>query len=336
MTPGMIAPVMTNRRFHIRAAEPQDGETVARLCAALSAHEGAAAPAFGPEDFRRLGFGPQALFSGLIAEQDGKPVGYALHMRDYDTDRLERCVHVLDLFVENTARGRGIGRALMAAAAAAGKAYGAKLAYWGVLQSNSLARGFYRSIGGVENTEMSLWGVDSEGFDRLCRRSLPDGIAIREGVLQDVPILTRFLEGLFEDMKEPPPPEIGPRLARDGFGAEPFFEILIAEREGEALGYAMSWPSYETQQAEIFTSLSDLYVLPTARGDGIGTALMGEAARRGRLRGSSGLWWPVFKSNEAARRYYARFASEDPDALYCTMDGEAFERLAASAPALPS
>jgi GNAT superfamily N-acetyltransferase len=216
MTPGMIAPVMTNRRFHIRAAEPQDGETVARLCAALSAHEGAAAPAFGPEDFRRLGFGPQALFSGLIAEQDGKPVGYALHMRDYDTDRLERCVHVLDLFVENTARGRGIGRALMAAAAAAGKAYGAKLAYWGVLQSNSLARGFYRSIGGVENTEMSLWGVDSEGFDRLCRRSLPDGIAIREGVLQDVPILTRFLEALFEDMKEPPPPEIGPRLARDG------------------------------------------------------------------------------------------------------------------------
>jgi hypothetical protein len=48
------------------------------------------------------------------------------------------------------------------------------------------------------------------------------------------------------------------------------------------------------------------------------------------------MWWPVLKSNEAARRYYARFAAEDPTALYCTLDGEDFERLAASAPPLQS
>jgi GNAT superfamily N-acetyltransferase len=336
MATGMIAPVMTNRDFHIRAAGPQDGETVARLCAALSAHEGLGRPAFGAEEFRRRGCGPGAMFAGLIAEQGGRPVGYALHMRDYDTDRLERCVHVLDLFVENTARGRGIGRALMAAAAAAGKAYGAKLAYWGVLESNPVARRFYRSIGGVENLGMSLWGVDEAGFDRLCRRPLPDGIAMRVGAPADVPILARFLAGLFADMQEPPPPEIETRLARDGFGADPFFEIVIAERRGEALGYAMSWPTYETQGAEIDIILSDLYVLPTARGEGVGSALMGEVARRGRGRGWASMWWPVLKSNEAARRYYARFAAEDPTALYCTLDGKDFERLAASTPPLQS
>ena len=332
--PGMIAPVMTNRQFHIRAAGPQDGDTVARLCAALSAHEGAPPPAFTGDDFRRQACGPEALFSGLIAEQDGRPVGYVLHKRDYDTDRLERGVHVLDLFVENTARGGGIGRALMASAAAAGKAYGATLAYWGVLQGNPLARDFYRRIGGVENSAMSLWGVDDEGFDRLCRRPLPAGVAMREGTLADVPLLTRFLKNLFADMDEPPPPEIGPRLARDGFGPAPFFEILIAERGGRALGYAMSWLTYETQEAESVIALSDLYVLPEGRGSGIGTALMGEVARRGRERGAGGLWWPVLKSNERARHYYARFAIEDPDALYCTLDGEAFRRLAASAPAM--
>jgi GNAT superfamily N-acetyltransferase len=116
IAPTQIAPVMTNRQFHIRAAVPQDGETMARLCAALSAHEGMPPPAFTGEDFRRHGCGSGALFAGLIAEQDGRPVGYALHKRDYDTDRLERCVHLLDLFVENTARNGGIGRALMAAA----------------------------------------------------------------------------------------------------------------------------------------------------------------------------------------------------------------------------
>jgi GNAT superfamily N-acetyltransferase len=224
----------------------------------------------------------------------------------------------------------------MAAAAAAGKVYGAKLAYWGVLQGNPVARRFYHSIGGVENLEVSLWGVDGEGFERLCQRPVPAGITIREGRVTDVPVLARFLEGLFEDMKEPPPPEIGPKLARDGFAAEPFFEILIADRGSEALGYSMSWPSYETQEAEVVVSLSDLYVLPTARGEGIGSALMGEVARRGRARGWAGMWWPVFKSNDTARRYYARFASEDPDALYCTLDGAAFEQLAASAPPLLS
>ncbi|MGH6883688.1 MAG: GNAT family N-acetyltransferase, partial [Hypericibacter sp.] len=81
---------------------------------------------------------------------------------------------------------------------------------------------------------------------------------------------------------------------------------------------------------------SDLYVLPEGRGGGIGTALMGEVARCGRRRGAGGLWWPMLKSNERARHYYARFATEDPEALYCTMDGETFQRLAASAPVLPS
>jgi GNAT superfamily N-acetyltransferase len=270
----------------------------------------------------------------LIAEQDGRPVGYALHKRDYDTDRLERCVHLLDLFVENTARNGGIGRALMAAAVAAGRSYGAKLAYWGVMEGNSVARRFYRSVGGVENNDMSLWGVDSDGFARLCRRPLPAGISLREGRIADVTTLTRFLEGLFRDMKEASPPEIALRLACDGFGADPFFEILIAERDGRALGYAMSWLSYETQEAETVILLSDLYVLPSARSGGIGTALMSETARRGSARGAGGLWWPVLKSNEAARRYYARFAAEDSEALYCTMAGDDFERLAASAPPL--
>jgi hypothetical protein len=63
---------------------------------------------------------------------------------------------------------------------------------------------------------------------------------------------------------------------------------------------------------------------------------MGEVARCGRRRGAGGLWWPVLKSNERARRYYARFATEDSEALYCTLDGEAFQQLAASVPALCS
>ncbi|QEX20105.1 hypothetical protein FRZ61_00190 [Hypericibacter adhaerens] len=331
----MIRPAMTNRAFHIRAAGPRDGEAMARMCAALAAHEGAGTPAFTAEDFRRHGCGSEALFAGLIAERDGRPVGYALHMRDYDTDRLIRCVHVLDLFVENTARGGGIGRALMAASAAAGKAYGAKMAYWGVLASNPLARGFYRSIGGVENLGMTLWGVEEAGFAALCRQPPPAGIALRAGRLADVPALGRFLAGLFADMKEPPPPEIETRLARDGFGAASFFETLIAERGAEPLGYAMFWPTYETQEAETVITLSDLYVLPEARGLGIGSALMGEAARQGRRRGWNGMWWPVFTSNEPARRYYARFAVEDTTALYCTLDGDGFERLAAEASPLP-
>src|SRR5215813_10073864 len=153
---GMIAPLcrreretmQASRTFRLHAATPADGERVAAMCAALSAEEGLGATSqFTAAAFRSDGFGPMPAFACLIAEIDGAPVGYALHCQDYDTDRLCRSVYLADLYVEKAARGRGVGRALMAAAAQAGRAREAQVMMWGVLKTNLVARRFYARIG---------------------------------------------------------------------------------------------------------------------------------------------------------------------------------------------
>src|SRR5215475_14312398 len=118
------------------------------MCASLSAEEGLGVPSqLTAAAFRRDGFGGGAAFACLMAEIEGEPVGYALHCRDYDTDRLCRSVYLADLYVEKAARRLGVGRALMAATAQAGQAQGARLMMWSVLRSNEPARRFYATIG---------------------------------------------------------------------------------------------------------------------------------------------------------------------------------------------
>src|SRR5215813_11316369 len=170
---GMIAPLcrretmQASRTFCLRPATPADGERVAAMCAALSAEEGLGATSqFTAAAFRRDGFGPMPAFACLIAEIDGAPVGYALHCQDYDTDRLCRSVYLADLYVEKAARGRGVGRALMAATAAAGRAQGARLMMWSVLRSNEPARRFYAMLGKEIDGQIEMV-VARERFDRL-------------------------------------------------------------------------------------------------------------------------------------------------------------------------
>ena len=55
----------------------------------------------------------------MIAERDGRPVGYALFYRAYATEHAERGLYLQDLYVVPEAHRQGTGRALMAAVARA-------------------------------------------------------------------------------------------------------------------------------------------------------------------------------------------------------------------------
>lgn len=139
--------------FRIRAAHPEDGEAVARLAAALSRHEEVPAPDFNAERFRSEGFGPDAAFAAIVAEQDGGVIGYAIHYGGYDVQTGTRGRHVADLFVEEAHRDKGVGRALVAAAARAGRAQGARWLLLQVRRDNDLGQGFYKALGGREDLD---------------------------------------------------------------------------------------------------------------------------------------------------------------------------------------
>jgi GNAT superfamily N-acetyltransferase len=156
-------------------------------------------------------------------------------------------------------------------------------------------------------------------------------LLIRAGAVSDVPLLLRFFRELAEYERRPDAVVISEEtLIRDGFGAKPKFRSLIAEWDGEAIGYALFFGFYSSWKGSgIF--LEDLFVRETYRGRGIGRAILSEVARIARQEGSYGIRWEVLGWNESAIRFYKSLGAEffdewkqvllDTDALNRLVDG---------------
>jgi GNAT superfamily N-acetyltransferase len=97
------------------------------------------------------------------------------------------------------------------------------------------------------------------------------------------------------------------------FGARPAAEVLIAELQGAAVGFALFFPSYSTFLAKPGLYLEDLYVQPAARGAGVGGALMARLARICVDRGYGRFEWSVLDWNEPALKFYRSLGAAPQD-----------------------
>jgi GNAT superfamily N-acetyltransferase len=135
-------------------------------------------------------------------------------------------------------------------------------------------------------------------------------LLIRASAISDVPLLLRFFREFAEYERQPGAVVIEEEtLIRDGFGARPKFRSLIAEWDGQAIGYALFFDIYSSFKGSgIF--LEDLFVRETFRGRGIGRALLSHLARIARQEGSYGIRWEVFGWNESAIKFYKSLGGE--------------------------
>jgi ribosomal protein S18 acetylase RimI-like enzyme len=80
---------------------------------------------------------------------------------------------------------------------------------------------------------------------------------------------------------------------------------LIARGDGrEPLGFATVFWSWQTLNASRAGVMNDLFVVPEARQQGVGRALIEECRRRARERGAAELVWETALDNDAAQRLY--------------------------------
>jgi GNAT superfamily N-acetyltransferase len=80
--------------------------------------------------------------------------------------------------------------------------------------------------------------------------------------------------------------------------------LLGAHRGGDPLGYAcLFWTFTSLVPAEIVL-MNDLYVIPEARGRGVGRALIEASAAVGHRRGAHHLQWVTAPDNQTAQRLY--------------------------------
>ena len=97
------------------------------------------------------------------------------------------------------------------------------------------------------------------------------------------------------------------------FGAKPAAEVLLAESDGEWVGFALFFPTYSTFLAQPGLYLEDLFVKPHARGKGFGTALLRELAKIAVARGYGRVEWAVLDWNAPSIGFYKKLGAVPMD-----------------------
>ena len=162
-------------RHTIRPATTGDLPPVIALIRALAEFE--ALP--GPDDAAAARFTVDFArtpprFELLVAEIDGAIVGYALFFPVYSTFLARPSLYLEDLYVDASARGRGIGAAFMRRLAVMATERGCGRFEWSVLDWNVRAQEFYRSLGARLLPEWRLCRVDGEALARLAETGIGD------------------------------------------------------------------------------------------------------------------------------------------------------------------
>jgi len=132
------------------------------------------------------------------------------------------------------------------------------------------------------------------------------GIAIRLATADDVPTILGFIRALarYEKLEHEVVADEA-ELHASLFGARPAAEVVLAERAGAPVGFALFFQSYSTFLARPGLYLEDLFVDPAARGHGVGVALMSALARIAVERGYGRFEWSVLDWNQPALDFYA-------------------------------
>lgn len=153
---------------HVWKAEPHEAETVARLLVAFRDHYGRDWPSANAflAGVERLIETPDCEFLLAAADEDSPPEGVCQIRFRFGIWHASTDCWLEDLFVLDSARGAGLGRALVEAVLDSARARGSRRVELDVSESNDAALALYRSLG---------FGFKSDpDRDLLMRRPLSD------------------------------------------------------------------------------------------------------------------------------------------------------------------
>ncbi len=103
----------------------------------------------------------------LIAEVDGAPAGFALFFHNFSTFVGKPGLYLEDLFVRPAFRGLGLGKRLMVGLAQIAVERDCGRFEWSVLDWNTPAIDFYRSLGAVGKDEWTVQRVSGDALRTL-------------------------------------------------------------------------------------------------------------------------------------------------------------------------
>ncbi len=152
----------------IRRAHPDDVPAIVDLVHALAEYERAAHECHLTADQLRTAlFGTTPAVFCHVAETGGEVVGCAIWFLSFSTWRGVHGIYLEDLFVHPGQRGSGLGKALLAALAQECVRNNYERLEWSVLDWNTPAIDFYKSLGALPQTEWPTYRLTDSALADL-------------------------------------------------------------------------------------------------------------------------------------------------------------------------
>ena len=154
--------------------------------------------------------------------------------------------------------------------------------------------------------------------------------ALRDATPADIPALLALVRDLAAYERAPDAVDMTETLLNDAlFGATSLAHAILAEEPGKTLGFAIWFTSFSTWTGKAGIYLEDLFVVPQARGRGVGRALLRHLAAEALRRSCARLEWSVLDWNTPAIDFYKSLGAEPLDEwTRYRLKGEALAALA--------
>ena len=155
--------------IHIRPGVEDDIPVILDLIRGLAEYEKARPEEVPVEEavLRESLFGAKPAAEVLLAEVEGETAGFALFFYNFSTWQGRRGLYLEDLFVRPAMRGRGIGKALLCELARIAVERGCARMEWAVLDWNTPAIEFYKSLSAVPMDGWTIFRLTAPAIGSL-------------------------------------------------------------------------------------------------------------------------------------------------------------------------
>ncbi|TMB67877.1 MAG: GNAT family N-acetyltransferase [Deltaproteobacteria bacterium] len=157
-------------RLEIRSATKSDVPVILSFIKKLADYERLSHEMVATEGMlRKTLFGRQRTAEVAIGYYKKEPVGFVLFFPNYSTFLGQPGLYIEDLFVDESHRRRGFGRALLLYVARLASERGCGRLEWSVLDWNEPAINFYKKLGAIPMSEWTVFRVTGESLVRLAK-----------------------------------------------------------------------------------------------------------------------------------------------------------------------
>ncbi len=152
----------------IRPAVAEDAALILSLVTDLAIYEKAEHEVVATEDdIRESLFTDNSTALGLICSIYGKPVGYAVYFYNYSTWLGKNGLYLEDLYVMPEHRSKGVGKAMLQYLAKIAVSNNCGRFEWSVLDWNTPAITFYKSIGALPQEEWVAYRLSGQALKKF-------------------------------------------------------------------------------------------------------------------------------------------------------------------------